>query len=333
MTSMPYGVADVESPDRVFRARGPLSRTTGRAAARHFLFLRGPFGGFFSAIADGLEAQGAKVSKVVFDGGDRSDWGLTRAHIDYRASEDAWPSWIDRFIQENEITDLVVFNDCIEVHQAAILAARRRGAKVHVFEEGYFRPRWITLEHDGVNAYSPCPRDPAFFRENGDASHQEAGADVGKPTTWLILKLMPHYISKVLLAPTYPKRQNPFALPVFAQFVGSIARYLKNQIGKPAMRRQVERLMSSPQPYFIALMQRAGDSQLWRHSNYTNESFAAEAIESFAVHAPKEAVLAFKLHPLDPGMVNYDRMVRRLAEQHGVGDRVVFLDGGNLNGL
>ena len=338
MTAMPFGVAGDDGVEglAVSRRSRPLrhpSETTPSCGDRHYLFMRGPFGGFFARIAERLEAEGARISKIVFDGGDRSDWGFVRSHIDYRESEEAWPQWIEDHIRDNKVTDLVVFNDCIEVHQAAILAAKRNGVRVHVFEEGYFRPRWITLERDGVNAYSPCPRDAAFYREHGVAEDQAAGADVGKPTTWLILKLMPHYISKVMLAAFYPKRQNPFALPVFAQFVGSIARYLKNQIGKRRMRRIVDGLIASPKPFFIALMQRAGDSQLWKHSNYTNESFAAEVIESFATDAPKDAVLAFKLHPLDPGMVDYEAMVTSLAAQTGVTGRVVFLDGGNLNGL
>ena len=41
----------------------------------------------------------------------------------------------------------------------------------------------------------------------------------------------------------------------------------------------------------------------------------------------------FKLHPLDPGMVNYQRMVNRLAAEQGVSERIMFLDGGNLNVL
>jgi capsular polysaccharide export protein len=340
MTAMPYGVAeDQDLESRVLPARrGGLRRAprlvaANQTRARHFLFLRGPFGGFFSRIADQLQAEGLKVSKVVFDGGDLSDWGLLRPHVTYRESEDAWPLWIDRFIHEQAITDLVVFNDCIEVHQAAILAARRRGAKVHVFEEGYFRPRWITLETDGVNAYSPCPRDPEFYREQGEAVERPAAGDaeVGKPTSWLILKATEHYVFKVLLAAAYPRRRNPFALPVFAQIVGSIARYAKNQWGKAETQRLVARVVGSGKPFFLALMQRAGDSQLWRHSNYTNGSFAAEVIDSFARHAPADAVLVFKLHPLDPGMVDYGGMVRRLAKAHKVADRVVLLDGGNLN--
>src|SRR4051794_37506655 len=112
---------------------------------RHFLFLRGPFGSFFSQLAGSLTDGGFRVSKVVFDGGDLSDWGYFRPHVAYRAPEEDWPRWIDRFLTDRKVTDLVVFNDCIEVHMAAIAAAKRRNLRIHVFEEGYFRPRWITL--------------------------------------------------------------------------------------------------------------------------------------------------------------------------------------------
>ncbi len=102
---------------------------------------------------------------------------------------------------------------------------------------------------------------------------------------------------------------------------------------KRSVARRAARLTDSPKPYFLALMQRAGDSQLWQHSNYTNESFAAEVIESFSRHAPHDSTLVFKLHPLDPGMVDYERVVERLAAEHGVSERIMFLDGGNLNVL
>jgi capsular polysaccharide export protein len=306
-----------------------------RSRERHYLFLRGPFGPFFRQVADLLGQTGCRVTKIVFDGGDLSDWGYLKAHSPYREDEAMWPAWIDRYLADRKITDLVVFNDCIEVHMAAIAAAKRRGLRVHVFEEGYFRPLWITLETDGVNAYSPCPRDPDFYRDHGEPRVNAAVGDaaVGRPTTWLIYRAIGHYVNKVFLAPAFPRRRNPFALPVFDQIVGSIARYTKNQFTRRAMERNARQLIDSPEPFFLALMQRAGDSQLWQHSNYTNETFAGETIESFSRFAPANSRLVFKLHPLDPGMVDYERMVKRLAAEQGVADRIMFLDGGNLNAL
>ncbi len=340
MTSVLQGVPGDRGTDgqalprrrRAYRRDLPIA---GPARERHFLFLRGPFGAFFGQVADALSRSGGKVSKIVFDGGDLSDWGFFRPHITYREGEDAWPTWIERFLVDRRITDLVVFNDCLDVHMAAIAAAKRRGLQVHVFEEGYFRPRWITLENEGVNAYSPCPRDASFYRDHGAALGRAAvgDRDVGRPTAWLIVRGIGHYVCKVFLSPLYPKRRNPFALPIYDQIVGSIARYTKNKFTRREVERRVAKLTGSPHPFFLALMQRAGDSQLWKHSNYTNESFAAEVIESFARHAPADSRLVFKLHPLDPGMVDYERMVEALAAENGVRNRIMFLDGGNLNQL
>ncbi len=140
-------------------------------------------------------------------------------------------------------------------------------------------------------------------------------------------------MNKVFLAPLFPKRRNPFALPVFDQIVGSVFRYAKNQVTRREVAQKAADLVAGGEPYFLALMQRAGDSQLWVHSNYTNESFAQEVIESFSAFAPVGSRLVFKLHPLDPGMVDYERVVERLSAEHGVADKVMFLDGGNLNVL
>ena len=340
MTSALHGIPGDRGLDGYALRRRPRAyrRATTLATPardRHFLFLRGPFGAFFANVADELSVSGNRISKVVFDGGDLSDWGYFRPHVAYREPEEAWPSWIDRHLGDNRVTDLVVFNDCLEVHMAAITAAKRRGIRVHVFEEGYFRPRWITLESDGVNAYSPCPRDPSFYRDHGHPTFKVSvgDAEVGPSTKWLIFRAIRHYVNKVFLSPAFPRRRNPFALPVFDQIVGSIARYAKNQFTRKSVSERVAELLASSDPFFIALFQRAGDSQLWQHSNYTNETFAAEVISSFSRHAPANARLVFKLHPLDPGLVNYEKIVEELAAEHGVTERVLFLDGGNLNAL
>ncbi len=53
-------------------------------------------------------------------------------------------------------------------------------------------------------------------------------------------------------------------------------------------------------------------------------------VASFAKHAPAGTRLVIKAHPLDPGMRNWARIVRRSAAKHGVSGRVDFVDGGNL---
>ena len=51
-------------------------------------------------------------------------------------------------------------------------------------------------------------------------------------------------------------------------------------------------------------------------------------VASFARNAVPDARLLVKLHPLDDGLVDWGRIVRRTAAQFGVAERVIAIDGG-----
>ena len=56
---------------------------------------------------------------------------------------------------EHGITDLVLYGDTRPIHAMAIARAKAAGVTVHVFEEGYLRPWWVTYERGGANGHSP----------------------------------------------------------------------------------------------------------------------------------------------------------------------------------
>ena len=70
--------------------------------------------------------------------------------------------------------------------------ARELGVDAFVFEEGYVRPNWLTVERNGVHGHLELPTDPAFYRRAHDElppSHEPE--PVGMPfrvlgwyTTW-----------------------------------------------------------------------------------------------------------------------------------------------------
>jgi len=125
---------------------------------RKFLFLQGPPGPFFRLLRNKLVEQGASVRRINFSGGDKHDW--PDDSVNYAGLMRRWPLFFDRVVLDWGITDLVLFGDCRPVHKVAIRLAQLRGIHVHVFEEGYIRPDWMTLERDGVNGHSPITRDP-----------------------------------------------------------------------------------------------------------------------------------------------------------------------------
>jgi len=53
--------------------------------------------------------------------------------------------------------------DCRPIHKLAHEIAHRRGLKIGVFEEGYIRPDYVTLEQFGVNYHSRIPRKASYY--------------------------------------------------------------------------------------------------------------------------------------------------------------------------
>lgn len=124
---------------------------------RHsFLFLQGVSSPFFARLAQALRAEGQRVKSVSFNMGDTL-YG-SGARVYYSARPEQLSDFYSHCFKAEHITDVVLFGDCRPVHQPAVTLAKALGIRVHVFEEGYFRPYWITLERNGVNNHSLLPQ-------------------------------------------------------------------------------------------------------------------------------------------------------------------------------
>ncbi|MGS0639435.1 capsular polysaccharide export protein, LipB/KpsS family, partial [Citrobacter sp. VF227] len=131
---------------------------------RRYLLLQGPMGPCFSRLAAWLQHSHREVKQVCFNAGDA--WYAAREHaLHYTGSVNNFAFWLHELHQEYAFDTLVCFGDCRPVHREAKKWSRNRSVDFLVFEEGYFRPFYITLEKGGVNAWSSMPRDAAFYRE------------------------------------------------------------------------------------------------------------------------------------------------------------------------
>jgi hypothetical protein len=120
---------------------------------RNFLFLQGPASSFFARLADRLSALGHGVFRINFCAGDRAYWGARPAR-NHRSGALGLAERLEAVYREHGITDQILFGDQRPVHRAALDQGAAYGVRTHVFEEGYFRPWWVTLERDGVNAHT-----------------------------------------------------------------------------------------------------------------------------------------------------------------------------------
>jgi len=121
---------------------------------RRFLFLQGPHGPFFRQLGQMLTAAGAEVWRVGFNAGDRAFWPKDQSFIAYRGAPEEWEAALAALIDEKRITNIALYGDTRPIHACAVALARARGLTVHVFEEGYLRPYWVTYERGGSNGNS-----------------------------------------------------------------------------------------------------------------------------------------------------------------------------------
>lgn len=304
-----------------------------RPPRRSFLFLQGPPGPFFWMLAQKVRERGCEVHRINLNGGDKHDWPGQASN--YRGRMSRWALHVDHFLRENRITDLILFGDCRPMHMAAHQMARLRQINVHVFEEGYIRPNWVTLEPDGVNGHSRLSRDPQWFLEQArtlppipdlpriTASFQRRARDAffyyGRTTTGRVFLQFPYY-----------QAHRPGS--ILMEGLGWLWKFAWQKQADRRTAEALERVAGAP--YFLFPLQLGSDYQIRTHSPFSSMQEAADYVfESFAAHAPKDAVLVVKEHPLECGFFNWRRFVKRRAKRHGLGDRLIHIAGGDLNGL
>lgn len=302
--------------------------------ARSYLFLQGCTSPFFGRLADALRRRGHTVSRINFNAGDALYWGR-RPAWSFRSGIAAFPDFLDKKCRMAGVTDLIMLGDTRPVHAAALPVAAGRGARVHVFEEGYFRPSWLTLERDGINGYSRLPRDPDWFRTVA-ASMPEASEGVHVPNpVWLLAVHEALYhqpnLANPLLYPGY-RTHRPQISGV--EFAGWGWRFARLPLHRRRDAARIARLTGGVTPYFVFPLQLDSDSQISVHSPFSGMAEAIDkVVRSFALHAPGQARLVVKNHPLDTGLAGYARHVRRLARRYGIAQRVDYLESGHLPAL
>jgi capsular polysaccharide export protein len=297
--------------------------------SRHFLFISGPFGAFTKQVAGELRRSGARCSRVLLNGGDVLDWGLSHGRPFREASGD-WKRWLIDTIGRDKITDVILYGDSHPYCAAAKQVADRHGVAVHVLEQGYFRPFWITLEKNGVNAHSELPREPGPYR--GAAVEPAPAARWLPPLTPpAVFRIVSYHAALLLASPAFPRYRPPYQVPFLKQAGGHIVRYVDQRLSRRTRRRELKAFLDGAGPVFIGILQRPGDSQLVMHSPFNSTAeFIERVVGSFSTHAPRTARLVFKSHPLDHGLESHGQTIRHAAERLGVAERVYFADQGDL---
>jgi capsular polysaccharide export protein len=201
-----------------------------------------------------------------------------------------------------------------------------------VFEEGYIRPDWVTLELGGVNGHSTLPRDPQWYVEAA-RTLPEYGPDTGVPSSFRrrALEDIGYNVAQMALAWRYPYHKTHRPWHPLVEYAGWGWRLLHKRAATQRSATVLQTLRCEGRPYFVFPLQLDCDYQIRLHSPFRGMQPAIEQVlTSFAANAPAEALLLVKEHPLDNGLTNWRKRVAAVARANGIADRVRYVEVGDI---
>lgn len=292
------------------------------AAHRRILLLQGPIGYFFTQLSDWLVQGGSQVYKINLNYGDEIFYAHRINAHRYTGTLADFESYLRDFLTQYAIEAIVCFGDNRPYHRIAKLVCQMQPEiRFWVFEEGYFRPFWVTLEQDGVNAYSPLPRDAHFFIQNFSKLKQKNA-----------VKMVPvkgGFLPMAQLAMRYywamywgRKKFLHYQHHRFHEIRHYIKMWCISGLRRAyyvVVERSFARKIEQGQfgRFFVLPLQVFNDSQIRIHSDFSSvRAFLLHVLESFAHHAPDETQLLIKHHPMDRGFIDYDTDIQSVMAKY-----------------
>jgi capsule polysaccharide modification protein KpsS len=285
--------------------------------------LQGPNGPLFRRIGAELSSVGAEVSKINLNAADAFFFSGPSAHA-YRGTFDGWRAYLEGFLIDRDVDAVFLFGDCRPYHQVATTVAEACGVDVYVFEEGYLRPDYITVERGGVNTKSPMPRDAAAYELDDRA------VTLPKPVrhafAWSVWFTILNSFFVTFFWPFFPHYRHHRDVNFFRQ-TGLWARSLLRRVVFAWREAKLLPLLSGTlsKRYFLVGLQVHNDFQVKTSRFGDVEDFIREVVSSFAAHADPTHCLVLKHHPADRAYRDYTKLVAELGREHRLGDRLVYV--------
>lgn len=301
---------------------------------RHVLLLQGPASFFFTYLGRALGRHSARVSRILLCPGDWLFWRAANGDV-FRGAPAEWPGFVAHYAKTKGITDLVCLGDGRRWHRDAIDAVTPLGIRIHIVEQGYLRPHRLTVERDGTGGLSRFPRDwPAIERLAQDVTPTRPPTYKTSFAAYAVMDVAWNLANLLLGRPIFPHYRTHSIDGPLREWAGWIAKAIRSPLTRRRTARAMARIDTHTGPVFLMALQLETDFQIRLHGPCEGMRPAlASTIASFAAHAPTDALLVIKRHPLDNGWSGWGRQIKGAAAIAGIADRVIDLDGGDLTAL
>lgn len=302
------------------------------------LFLQGPIGGFFRYLMKEFKEAGATPFKINFNGGDEYYMkGISENVFSYQGPMIKFGEYISDFLIQNRIDGIVLFGDCRPLHKVAIEIAKENNVAVFVFEEGYIRPNFITLEVNGVNANSPLMGNIELELKDFKVSNTYNDEEFQNTKDLQVkhfhdmkdmaIRAMRYWFHMELSREKFRYYEHHKDGDIFRSMFYWGKSYFKKKFYK-TKESWVEDYVQKDlhQKYFLVALQVYNDSQIKDHSKFrNNKRFIYNVMKSFGKNANKGDFLVIKQHPLDVPYHNYSKFIQHLIKSFNLENRVLYV--------
>jgi capsular polysaccharide export protein len=298
--------------------------SVGGIRDKNILLLQGPMGDFFKQLDAFFRKNGAKTFRIALNGGDwlfATKYNLTS----YFGTKDEWSEFLIKYLKQNKIDKIFLFGDCRFYQNIAIKESQKLGIETFVFEEGYVRPNYVTMEKWGVNNFSLIPREPQFYLTLDEETLVSKDVISVHPSYFklvysAIFYYLAMYIGKIFYTNYEHHRDaNPF-LEAFYGVRGLYRKYKYKFLERNILNKLKDK------EYFFVPLQTYNDFQLKVHSPFcTIEEFIEIILESFAKNKKTSTCLVFKHHPVDRGRKDYKNFIKELLLKYNIEEDRIFV--------
>ena len=285
------------------------------------LLLQGPIGNFFDEFSKFISKKSGIVFKINFTIAEAFFYKQDNNFF-FRDSIDNWPVYFLNFVKENNINRVYFLNDSRPYHSSIIDICMKNQIDFYVFEDGYFRPGYITLEPQGVNGNS-------FFRK---FSSQHDSLDKINNCPKLCLELKGKLLSRVLFSLIYnfnflfsknyisyrPGNSLYWSKKYIFSFIIFAFNFIKDKV-------LLKKTLNSNDKILFIPLQVFDDTQIKYHSKYNDiYEFIDDIFYTLSLLIKSDYRIIFKQHPGDRGNINYNKYINELAKRNGLSKQIIF---------
>ncbi len=289
------------------------------------LLLVGPIGTFFSRLSQYFEKNNVKHFKVLFP---LHEYGFKKEII-IKYSDDIkfFKLFLKNFILKKKIKHIFMYGNVLIPHKQCLelvdeLKKEGNNIRTHIFELGYLRPNFITLEERGVNYTSSLIQEKIFY------SKQIPYNNFPIPKKhifrfrkiWKAITFISHCLTEYQIVESEHKLQ-PRPSFLYFQLKGFFLKYYF-KFSEYKLKKKV----FTKKPFFLVILQVSTDSQITSGSMIKNNcDFIYKVIKDFSSTKLNEVNLVFKHHPRDRGYTNYSKEIEKTSKKFNLRNNVFYI--------